>query len=273
MSDKFCLQWDDFSENIKKSFRDLRQDSDFADVTLVCEDGHQIEAHKVILASASTFFKTILANYRHSHPLIYMRGVKSPDLGPMIDFLYFGEANVSQENLESFLAIASELEVQGLRRSLDDNDADYSNIKDVEPETKPFAKAALKDSKLKIYQQDHPKLQIYHQQDQSQQGTEGAESEESRTSDGFENVAKEEYEKNLLHPEFTGDLQKLDRDVKLMMGTSENFFKKGQNGTVHGKICKVCGKEGQATDVMRHIEAHHVEGISIPCKFCDRTFR
>lgn len=268
MSDKFCLQWDDFSENIKKSFRDLRLDSDFADVTLVCEDGHQIEAHKVILASASTFFKTVLAKQKHSHPLIYMRGVKSPDLGPMIDFLYFGEANVSQENLESFLAVASELEVQGLRRSLDDNAAECSNIKDVEPETKPFAKAALKDSKLKIYQQDHPKLQIYHQQDK-----EGAESEESRTSDGFENMTKEEYEKNLLHPEFTGDLQKLDRDVKLMMGTSENFFKKGQNGTVRGKICKVCGKEGQATDVMRHIEAHHVEGISIPCKFCERRFR
>ena len=186
MSDKFCLQWDDFSENIKKSFRDLREDSDFADVTLVCEDGHQIEAHKVILASASTFFKTILAKQKHSHPLIYMRGVKSSDLGAMTDFLYFGEANVSQENLESFLAIASELEVQGLRRSLDDNDAECSNIKNVEPETKPFAKAALKDSKLEIYQQDHPKLQIYHQQDK-----EGAESEESRTSDGFANMTKD----------------------------------------------------------------------------------
>ena len=222
----------------------------------------------MILAASSPFFQNVLSRNKHPHPLVYMRGVKFDILLVIVDFLYYGEANLQQENLESFLAIASELEVQGLRRSLDDNDADYSNIKDVEPETKPFAKAALKDSKLKIYQQDHPKLQIYHQQDK-----EGAESEESRTSDGFENMSKEEYEKNLLHPEFTGDLQKLDRDVKLMMGTSENFFKKGQNGTVRGKICKVCGKEGQATDVMRHIEAHHVEGISIPCKFCDRTFR
>ena len=45
------LQWNDFQENIKSAFRNLIEDndSDFADVTLACEDGHQLEAHKVIL--------------------------------------------------------------------------------------------------------------------------------------------------------------------------------------------------------------------------------
>lgn len=32
----------------------------------------------------------------------------------MLDFLYFGEANIAQEKLENFLAIASELELDGL---------------------------------------------------------------------------------------------------------------------------------------------------------------
>ena len=40
-------------------------------------DGHQIEAHKVILAASSPFFQAILKKNKHTHPLIYLRGMKS----------------------------------------------------------------------------------------------------------------------------------------------------------------------------------------------------
>ena len=50
MSEKLCLQWNDFQDNIKGVFENLRKGSDFADVTLACEDDQQVEAHKVILA-------------------------------------------------------------------------------------------------------------------------------------------------------------------------------------------------------------------------------
>ena len=49
MSEKLCLQWNDFQENIKSAFGNLREDKDFKDVTLVCVDGQQLEAHKVVL--------------------------------------------------------------------------------------------------------------------------------------------------------------------------------------------------------------------------------
>jgi len=52
MSEKLCLKWTDFQENTNNAFGRLRDDSDFSDVTLVCEDGKEIEAHKVILAAA-----------------------------------------------------------------------------------------------------------------------------------------------------------------------------------------------------------------------------
>ena len=50
MSEKFCLQWDDFQGNIKEVLGMFKGDLDFADVTLACEDGQKLEAHKVILA-------------------------------------------------------------------------------------------------------------------------------------------------------------------------------------------------------------------------------
>ena len=50
---------------------------------------------------------------------------------------------------------------------------------------------------------------------------------------------------------------------------------KQANGTpkqITAFICKVCGKEGIKKDIIEHIEANHLEGISIPCDYCDKEF-
>ena len=94
--EKLCLQWNDFRENVSSAFGDLREDKEFTDVTLACEDGQQVEAHKVVLIASSPFFLNILKRNKHSHPLIYMRGVKSENLTAMVDFFYHGKSNVSK---------------------------------------------------------------------------------------------------------------------------------------------------------------------------------
>ena len=97
-SEKLCLQWNDFKLNISTSFRDLRGEKEFTDVTLVCGDGQQIEAHKVVLASSSPFFKELLRKNKHPHPLVYMRALKSEDLIAIMDFLYFGVPGPSEKS-------------------------------------------------------------------------------------------------------------------------------------------------------------------------------
>ena len=114
MSEKLCLKWNDFQENINSAFGDVRGSGDFSDVTLACEDGQQVEAHKVILAASSPFFQNLLKRNKQAFPIIYMKGMKSEDLISIVDFLYFGEANVYQDNLDSFLAIAEDLKLKGL---------------------------------------------------------------------------------------------------------------------------------------------------------------
>ena len=66
------------------------------------------------------------------------------------------------------------------------------------------------------------------------------------------------------------DLVDFDQKVKSMMTTSENKIGKQQT---HAKICTVCGKEGQMTNIMNHIEANHMTNISIPCNVCEKTFQ
>jgi len=115
-SEKFCLRWNDFENNISCAFRELRDDKDFFDITLICDDD-QIQAHKVIISACSPFFKNILKRNNHQHPLLYLKGVKFTDLQSVLNFMYHGEVNVAQDELNSFLAVAEDLKVKGLTQS------------------------------------------------------------------------------------------------------------------------------------------------------------
>jgi BTB/POZ domain len=99
------------------AFRELRQDKDFFDVTLSCDDEQQLQAHKVILSACSPFFRNILRRNPHQHPLLYLKGVKYTDLQSVLNFMYHGEVNVAQDELNSFLAVAEDLRVKGLTQN------------------------------------------------------------------------------------------------------------------------------------------------------------
>ena len=103
-----------FQETLNKAFSDIKRDITFADVTLVCEDGRPILAHKVILSVSSPLFRNLLEQNKHPHPLIYMRRIRSSSLLAIIDFIYLGKTEIPKENLEKFLALAEELKIHGL---------------------------------------------------------------------------------------------------------------------------------------------------------------
>ena len=114
--EKFCLKWNEFESNVSTAFRELRDDKDFFDVTLACE-GNQLEAHKVILSACSPFFRAVLKRNPHSHPLLYLKGIKYEDVLAVLNFMYHGEVNIAQDELNSFLAVAEDLQVKGLTQN------------------------------------------------------------------------------------------------------------------------------------------------------------
>ena len=118
-SEKFCLRWNDFQSNISNALEDLRNDKDFFDVTLACED-EQIQAHKVILSACSPFFRNVLRRNPHQNPLLYLKGVKYTDIQAVLNFMYHGEVNVAQDELNSFLSVAEDLKVKGLTQNNSD---------------------------------------------------------------------------------------------------------------------------------------------------------
>ena len=248
-SEKFCLRWNDFQENISTAFKDLRKDSEFTDVTLVCEDGQQVEAHKVILSASSPFFQNLLKRNKHAHPLIYMRGMNSDDLLAIVDFFYYGEANIYQANLDNFLNIAEELKLKGLNSG----GGEIENPK--RQYNKPPAKSNATQQKhdtneTSIVSQNSTISSQYYSDDHIMLSTAVA----------------------LPKQEFSGDMNDLDAKIETMIGRGENMIQMGKR-TIKSYVCKVCGKEGQRTNIKDHIEANHLEGISIPCSLCDTTFR
>jgi len=129
-SEKFCLKWNDFESNISVAFRDLRDDGELFDVTLACCDESTgdsqkfIQAHKVILSACSPFFRNLLRRQQPNggvggggNPIIYLRGISYTDMESVLSFMYHGEVNVAQDQLNSFLAVAEDLKVKGLTQN------------------------------------------------------------------------------------------------------------------------------------------------------------
>ena len=120
-SENFCLRWNDFEANVSDAFRDLRADDDFFDVTLACcddvedDEARFLKAHKVVLAAASELFRSMLRTLSgERRPTLFLRGVKFADLERVLDFVYHGEVNVAQNELNAFLAVAEDLRIKGL---------------------------------------------------------------------------------------------------------------------------------------------------------------
>ena len=243
MGEHLCLQWADFRENVDSAFGRLRYDKVFADVTLACEDGQQMDAHKVILAASSPIFEEILQRNKHPHPMIYMRGFQSKHFASILDFLYLGEANVFQVDLDSFLYIAEEIKLKGLTQKTS------SEILEAQRKTQ------------------HPEPV--------------AETLESTTR-GRNMISDANFSGNTsiqaleISSQSGSYLQSLDEKVKTMMDKGQNMItfgkqKDGKPIRVTSCVCKVCGKEGRTNDIRNHIEANHLEGISLPCDYCDKT--
>ena len=154
-----------------------------------------------------------------------MRGVNSENLTAMVDFFYHGEANVFQENLDSFLVLAEELQLKGLRGNQTEKDtSEVFPMPEKRKETSklPKSKAVPKLNPQSLMNKDVPGVM---------QTTN--ETAVALTDDTTNNT----------------DIGSLDQQVKSMMIFSDNAAP-GKGTRRRARICKVCGKEGDRTQIM-----------------------
>lgn len=110
---RFSLKWNNYQSHLVTAFESLLGEGDFVDVTLGVE-GRRLSAHKMLLSACSPYFRELLKGNPCQHPIIVLRDIKYDDLHSLLQFMYNGEVNVAQDQLNSFLKSAESLKIRGL---------------------------------------------------------------------------------------------------------------------------------------------------------------
>ena len=200
----------------------------------------QIQTHKVVLTPPCPFFMEMLKKRKHPHPMIYMKGSKAAELLAMVDFFYYGEANVTQECLDVFLGLAEELKLKGLTGSSVESSTEESRNK-----------ATAASGKNREESKRHIKTTA--------------------------NTAKPSSLRNLsVKTEsppvalVSVEAHHLDEQIKSMMIMTENEIIVGKYKQ-KAYACILCEKEGYSTNIKAHIEAKHIESnITHSCDICGK---
>ena len=238
MSEKFNLQWNDFQSNILQTFRRIREDKDFLNVTLITDDEVQLEAHKVIMSASSSFLDNILKKSLHKHPMLFLSGINSKNLNLILEYVYLGEVQVIQEELQDFLSAASKLKIAGL-----------SGVDPIEPY------AVMQESEEYVSIEEvvkiEPKLSTYCLEEDDLRDDQPEQKKKEKIT-----VAK--------NPE-TGDT-----DMEHLNLTISEYTER-INSKVY--MCKLCQKTAKdRTNLGKHMEKH-LDGLCFSCNGCQKQFR
>ena len=227
MSEKYCLQWNDFQTTVSNSFKIFRQEEDFFDVTLVTDDEVQMSAHKLILSACSSFFKTILKKNPHPNPLIYLHGVDSTNLGYILDYIYHGEVQLFQKHLEPFMEKAQTLGISGLISSGEDRVGEACEEQNT---------IVVKKEEECVAETTRRLEEEFNIESKSRQ------SGRSEAAESIKTVA------------VTGDNFDLKKTINQMITWDNDSY-----------ICKPCGRMGKdLSNMKKHVEIH-IEGLSYEC--------
>ena len=115
-----------FEQLAPKIIRNLFNDENFTDLTLVTNDNRQIKCHKVILSSSSGFFNNVLTQNPHPNPLIYLKDITYKKLQLIINFIYLRECEVPVVEVNDFIHVAKALLVEGLQEKVQTTEYEYS---------------------------------------------------------------------------------------------------------------------------------------------------
>ena len=238
MTEKFSLKWNNFHSNVVKTFSNLRHEDDFYDVTLVGDDQQQISAHKVVLSSCSEYFKNILRQNKHQHPLLCMEGINFNEMNSILNYIYHGQVNMHQDDLDRFLNVAQRLKLEGLisqdsgeeiKRQKDDYHVDLIEV--IGEEYKEIKKYFTNSERNLII----------------------PENKKFDTQKSKILIDSTEYD----------SIEELDAKIL-------EYMEKDDDGKWKCIICQQKAKHKK--DVKEHVEVHF-DGLSFPCSDCDANPR
>jgi len=107
-----------FCVELAKRLNMLRRQHHLSDVTLVTKDDKEFKAHRNVLSAASPFFFKLLQSdmKENGEGIVRFEEISAAAMEDVLEFIYTGTVEVTQENSKDLIAAANYLLIPGLKK-------------------------------------------------------------------------------------------------------------------------------------------------------------
>ena len=300
------VSFDDFNLQTKETICSLFESENFADVTIVCNDGDQVPAHKFVLSSSSSLLHKMLTNssnrLQNRNDFIFLPTVKLKELQPLLQFMYLGQTKIGQDSIETFFRMAADLKInlgspkegsnknQAIEGQSEENNDVFleptsisNNQEYQETQNMESLNAEIEEYNTSLEKDENDKSETIEcfetmEQNNSETISEGLKENESNVietiAENSEKLDESDNEEVIgaqnLEETFPGlqyDEEKYKKKiVKKLKGRKFNY---PADVDADSTICPICKKAYTTIQGMhRHYQATH-EQIRYNCEFCD----
>lgn len=153
---QYCLRWNNHKNNLLSAMDQLLHLEAFTDVTIACEEGRTLQAHRLVLSACSSYFKNLFVhtdNGNATHPIVVLKDVRASEMRALLEYMYRGEVNVEHDSLQSLLRVAESLKVKGLVEEIGSDSASRRPVTPIPVNSRPTPTPVAENNK---HQQDLP---------------------------------------------------------------------------------------------------------------------
>ncbi|XP_037541030.1 GDNF-inducible zinc finger protein 1-like [Nematolebias whitei] len=293
-------------KNILTSLHQLRIQGQLCDVTVQVDyqgDVQEFQAHQVILAASSGYFKKILLSQNATKEKLLLSNMQSNDFSKFLEFVYSGKIEVTQDKIGDVQAVAQILDCESLseicteavstgvpQKPRERTRTSKHKPQDASGSTKKGEKT--KGCKMVHNPRRYSSNENLHSEKQVE--TKSIEESENGTEDAVRpNVKEEKEETSLLEPlsdddwacddEIKSDDEMQSIDPLFILDTEEeeeekekHFFKRKQKKTSTAQfLCNKCMRTFHyEKSYMKHVSTCHGETADVIycCEVCQQTF-
>ena len=126
--EKLNLTWHTYTDHVREMLHHMMSSNELTDITLVSADKKKFKAHKVVLSSCSSVFKSIINDTLLSDAIIYLTGIQSSEIESILKLIYLGEAILHQERMDEFINATRSLEIKEIGKDIEIPENDQHDI-------------------------------------------------------------------------------------------------------------------------------------------------